>query len=70
MDKIDVIRAWKDAAYRASLSPEQLARIPSNPAGLVELSDELLRAAGGAPGIPQTTAPTCTIFTEWSRCCR
>lgn len=36
-NKIDVIRAWKDQSYRNSLSKEQLAQLPANPAGnLVE----------------------------------
>ena len=39
MSRVDVIRAWKDAAYRNSLSKEQLAALPKNPAGAVELSD-------------------------------
>lgn len=33
MEKVDVIRAWKDAKYRSSLSEEQLKSIESNPAG-------------------------------------
>lgn len=46
--KLDVIRAWKDEAYRASLSEEQLAMLPANPIGEVELSDsELAGVYGG-----------------------
>jgi mersacidin/lichenicidin family type 2 lantibiotic len=30
---LDVVRAWKDEGYRRSLTPEQLARLPQNPAG-------------------------------------
>lgn len=49
MHKIDIVRAWKDPLYRASLSPEQLAQLPDNPAGVITLSDEqLLTASGGA----------------------
>jgi len=35
-----IIRAWKDPDYRKSLSPEELAVLPENPAGvpLAELS--------------------------------
>lgn len=33
-----IIRAWKDREYRESLSAEELARLPENPAGMIELS--------------------------------
>jgi mersacidin/lichenicidin family type 2 lantibiotic len=43
-----IIRAWKDAEFRASLSQAERAALPANPAGVVELSDaELQQAAGG-----------------------
>jgi mersacidin/lichenicidin family type 2 lantibiotic len=43
-----VIRAWKDEEYRATLTVEERALIPENPAGLGELSDaELEQLAGG-----------------------
>ena len=44
MSNLDVIRAWKDQHYRLSPSEPQLARLPANPAGLVELSDDHLTA--------------------------
>ena len=49
MDKpIDVERAWKDEEYRNSLTPEQLAQLPPNPAGDVEISeDDLDNVSGG-----------------------
>jgi mersacidin/lichenicidin family type 2 lantibiotic len=47
--KLDIVRAWKDEAYRASLSEEQLALLPANPIGEVELSDsDLAGVYGGA----------------------
>lgn len=47
---IDIVRAWKDAEYRESLSDEELALVPENPVGEVELTDEdLLNVTGGAP---------------------
>jgi len=50
MKKVDVIRAWKDEAYRASLTEEERAQLPANPAGVVEINDDYLRGvAGGAP---------------------
>ncbi len=68
MSKIDVIRAWRDPEYRASLRPDEM---PAHPAGLVELTDEeLVRASGLAAGV-LTTAQTCTEYTfrGWNRCC-
>jgi mersacidin/lichenicidin family type 2 lantibiotic len=48
MTQKDIIRAWKDPAYRETLTSEQRAQLPAHPAGLVELSDsELGEASGG-----------------------
>ena len=48
MDKVDVIRAWKDEEYRASLSDSEQAMLPQHPSGLIDLSDtELDGVAGG-----------------------
>jgi mersacidin/lichenicidin family type 2 lantibiotic len=43
----DVIRAWKDAEFRAELSAEERALLPQNPAGLVQLTDEALEDVVG-----------------------
>jgi mersacidin/lichenicidin family type 2 lantibiotic len=44
----DIIRAWKDAEYRDSLTEAQRSQIPDNPAGLIELSAaELHGIVGG-----------------------
>ena len=44
----DIIRAWKDEAFRQSLDTNQQARLPEHPVGLIELHDEdLAEAAGG-----------------------
>ncbi len=54
----DIIRAWKDSSYRETLSKEQLAQLPSNPVGEVELSDaDLSEIAGGV----RNTLFDCTI---------
>jgi mersacidin/lichenicidin family type 2 lantibiotic len=53
----DVIRAWKDADYRESLSAEDRAALPNHPAGLVDLSDIELELARGA-----------AAATGWERC--
>lgn len=44
---IDIVRALKDAEYRATLSAAQLAQLPASAAGVVALSDEALRAVSG-----------------------
>ena len=44
----EIIRAWKDKQFRDSLSEEQRAQLPANPAGLVEIDDEqLVQVTGG-----------------------
>jgi mersacidin/lichenicidin family type 2 lantibiotic len=48
MSPSKIVRAWKDAAYRESLSDEERALLPENPAGLIELSiEEMEQVAGG-----------------------
>src|SRR5262249_47986899 len=75
MNRVDVIRAWKDEEYRRSLSDEELAALPENPAGLVELNAaDLAGAAGGANlvQLPRTLiGPLCPPRTFlWVHCPR
>jgi mersacidin/lichenicidin family type 2 lantibiotic len=46
----NIVRAWKDEAYRQSLSAEEQAMLPENPAGGFELTDADLEALCGASG--------------------
>ena len=46
----NIVRAWKDAAYRESLSAQEQAMLPENPAGGLELTDAELEAVYGAGG--------------------
>jgi mersacidin/lichenicidin family type 2 lantibiotic len=62
MKKIDIIRAWKDEDYRNSLSQEDLAGLPENPAGMIELSDGDLGKASGGSLVSVTAA--CTEVTR------
>lgn len=54
MNKIDIVRAWKDASYRETLSSEELSSIPANPADDIELSSVAIKgnpetfSAGGS----------------------
>lgn len=51
--KCDIVRAWKDKAYRQSLSEEQLSTLPANPVG--ELSDaDLAHVSGDGDGSPNS----------------
>ncbi|BAY29251.1 hypothetical protein NIES2107_10920 [Nostoc carneum NIES-2107] len=50
MSQQDIIRAWKDREYRESLSEEQRSNLPENPAGIAELSDEVLETIAGGRG--------------------
>jgi mersacidin/lichenicidin family type 2 lantibiotic len=59
MSNADIVRAWKDEAYRRSLSEDQLASLPAHPAGTIELSNLDLDQAAGDP----------SIITIWSLCC-
>ena len=50
MSELNVIRAWKDEEYRASLSTAERAGAPPNPAGAIEVlfstHNEVVGAAG------------------------
>ena len=44
----DIIRAWKDPDYRATLSKKQRDQLPKHPAGGIEiLEEELLESIVG-----------------------
>ena len=47
MSNIDMIRAWKDEDYRNSLSAEQRSQLPENPAGMMEMPDEVTQTLAG-----------------------
>ncbi len=66
----DAIRAWKNPMYRATLTTDELSSLPSNPAGVAELTDDQLKEASGVAGAIVTTFKTCTQFTLHKyRCC-
>lgn len=47
MSTFDIVRAWKDTAYRKNLSIEAQELLTSHPAGTIELSEMELSMAGG-----------------------
>ena len=68
MSKIDVIRAWKDEAYRFSLTEAERAQLPEHPAGIIELRDEQMCSVvgGTGDGCFHTMPPKC--YTSFRTC--
>lgn len=65
MSEKDIIRAWKDADYRNSLSASERAALPAHPAGLVEIRDEDVEGVAGG-----TATTNCTQWSStYPRCC-
>ena len=62
MSEEDIIRAWNDEEYRSKLSDEEKAKLPPNPAGEVELTDEELSQIQGGMD-PCSTTITAIIST-------
>ncbi len=54
----EIVRAWKDAGFRESLTEEQRAALPPAPSDIAELSDEELEEVAG--GRLQDDDCTCT----------
>ena len=44
---IDLVRAWRDEEYRNSLTAEEQAGLPENPAGMATVDDSILRSVTG-----------------------
>lgn len=75
MIDVDIARAWKDESYRSTLSPDQLAALPANPAGMIELTDSELGAADvvGAATWHAYSMGCCDFLTQvtcigWTAC--
>jgi mersacidin/lichenicidin family type 2 lantibiotic len=62
MAKQQIIRAWKDPAYRNSLSAAERAALPANPAGGIELSDRDLGKVAGGKIVWPTRYNFCSFF--------
>jgi len=52
-----IVRAWKDVAYRQSISVEEQVMLPANPAGEIELADAELEAIFGAQDCKKDDGP-------------
>lgn len=74
MSTRNIIKAWKNPAYRNSLSAEERAALPASPVGAVELSaEDLGSVAGGKPiDLPKSlmcpTRYVCTYLCSWIVC--
>lgn len=60
MSQQDIIRAWKDAEFRVSLTDAQRSQLPENPAGAIELSDAILEGISGGMMAPSEGSGGCT----------
>jgi mersacidin/lichenicidin family type 2 lantibiotic len=66
MSNQKIIRAWKDAAYRESLSEAERATLPPHPAGAIEISDVDLGNIPGGVAPPETH--DCSMVCSFSIC--
>ena len=70
MSKHNIIRAWKNPAYRNSLSETERAALPPNPVGAIEISDEDLgKIAGGRPRFSDDCSSICPTESRCSLGC-
>ena len=71
MSRNKIIRAWKNEAYRNSLSESERALLPEHPAGQMDLSESGLAAvSGGDLGTYGTyTSLGYRCFTATTRAC-
>jgi mersacidin/lichenicidin family type 2 lantibiotic len=66
MNAETIIKAWKDPSFRLTLSDLELADLPENPAGAIELSAaQLSEIRGGARG---GTVETHDVFCGTALC--
>jgi len=57
MEKANIIKAWKDPEYRASLTQEELNSLPEQPIGILD-SGDLQKITGGVTPQPHTASRT------------
>lgn len=61
MKKRDVIRAWRDGEFYASLSDADRAALPESPASVIDLDDDVLATiSGGCSYVGCPTSAYCT----------
>ncbi|HVU66490.1 MAG TPA: mersacidin/lichenicidin family type 2 lantibiotic [Ktedonobacteraceae bacterium] len=62
---INIARAWKDAEYRKTLSADELALLPENPVGAVEIAED---EAGDIMGMTSNCGGSNTCCVNLSIC--
>lgn len=68
----NIIRAWKDEEFRASLSDAERVLLPDHPVGRIELSDTDLDMVTGGMRKNHETGPTCLstcTVNDYEQCC-
>ncbi len=75
MKQQQIVEAWTNADYFFSLSDEERQKLPDNPVGMVELSQETLRDVLGAShstcwmSCHRTVDPCCSDTCYTASCC-
>jgi mersacidin/lichenicidin family type 2 lantibiotic len=64
----NIIRAWKDAEYRNSLTDSERASLPANPAGSIELKDVDLEGVTGGNRYPSIGCTFRNCPSLWTKC--
>lgn len=69
----DIVRAFKDEGYRATLDPEKLKKLPDSPIGFVRLLDgqfnlQAERSQAGLSWFTGTCGHVCQILTPEFGC--
>lgn len=70
MSPDQIVRAWKDADYDASLAAESSVEVPAHPVGPIDIADAALEASGGYDSRTEyvETLGCCQGFTQADRC--
>lgn len=70
MSPDQIVRAWKDAEYGASLAAEPSVQLPPHPVGPIDLADVTLELSGGYDSRTEyvETLGCCQGFTQLGKC--
>lgn len=70
MSPNQIVRAWKDGDYRASLSAESGMAIPAHPVGGIALTDAMFELSGGEESRTEyfESLGCCQGFTQAGKC--
>ena len=70
MSPNQIVRAWKDADYRARLAAESAGAIPAHPVGDIDIADSMMELSGGEDARTEyfETLGCCQGFTQADKC--